>query len=167
VLLPIGCTSLIIYCYYFVGAKARYRFYGALLGGSIILSAFLLFTLHFNYACLRSTVVCFVQAPTVTLSAEETTISVHQPHQFVSHLNLYGDIYTLDKYCADIELVWNFGDGTTTTKSGCDSYPPHMQPTTRGWVKHTYAMPGEYTITSQVHVRQRVLSHSTLTIVAR
>ncbi|MBI4408000.1 MAG: PKD domain-containing protein [Candidatus Kerfeldbacteria bacterium] len=166
-LLPILCTATLLYVYYFFSAKARYWLYGLLLGSTIILAAFLVYTLQYNYACLRSAVICFVEAPTVTAVVKQNPATVNTPVKFISDVTLYGDIYTLEKYCSDLALVWNFGDGETVRKTGCDSYPPMMQSSTRGWVKHTYARAGNYQVGLEFIYRGRALSHATTTVVVQ
>lgn len=166
-ILPALCTAALLYLYYFVAAPTQHRLYVALLGGAILLGAFLLFTLKLNYACLRWTAVCFVEAPAVTAAVKENPTSANTPVKFVSQVTLYGDIYTLEKYCSDFALVWNFGDGETIRKTGCDSYPPVMQPSTRGWVKHTYAQAGDYQVSLEFIYRGQSLGHTTTTAVVQ
>lgn len=163
-LLPIVLTAGLIYAHYWLGANWRQRLYaacGITLFGLII---FLFYTLGYNYACLRTSNVCFVEAPAVTVTTDITTtapdVTVGEPVKFISHVSLYGDVHTLERNCSDFELVWAFGDGTIETKSGCENYPPNMQPSTRGWVKHSYAMPGEYKVSLQLYYRGRSLASS-------
>lgn len=158
---PLVYLAITLYGYYFMSTKAKRWLYGTLLIIITVLGTMLVYTLAYNYACLRFTTICFVQSPAVAVTLDQPTVVVQEPIKLVSRLSLYGDIYTLEKYCSDIEIFWEFGDGDTTSKSGCDNYPPNMQPTMRGWVKHTYAQAGQYTVTVTLRYRDRALNMAT------
>lgn len=163
-LLPIILTAGLVYGHYWLGVNWRQRLYMACGVVLFSLTLFLFYTLGYNYACLRTSLVCFVEAPTVTITTDAATEAkaaiIGEPVKLISHLNLYGDVHTLERYCSDIELVWDFGDGTIETKSGCANYPPNMQPSTRGWVKHSYIAAGEYRVTLQLSYQERTLASS-------